>query len=52
MTKSSLLILVLPAKLYGQPSTMREVLVVLVTHQPEHLGQSIVYARECGVVSP
>ncbi|MGH9670063.1 MAG: DinB family protein, partial [Terriglobales bacterium] len=41
-----------PAKLYGQPSTVREVLFVLVTHQPEHLGQSIVYARECGVVPP
>ncbi|MGH9669635.1 MAG: DinB family protein [Terriglobales bacterium] len=41
-----------PAKLYNQPSTVREVFFVLVTHQPEHLGQSIVYARECGVVPP
>ena len=41
-----------PARLYGQPSTVREVFFVLVTHQPEHLGQAIVYARECGVVPP
>ena len=41
-----------PAKLYGQPSTVREVYFVLVTHQPEHLGQMIVYARICGVVPP
>ena len=41
-----------PAKLYGQPSTVREVLFALVTHTPEHLGQMIVYARECGVVPP
>ena len=41
-----------PAKLYGQPSTAREVLFTLVTHTPEHLGQMIVYARECGVVPP
>ena len=41
-----------PAKLYGQPSTVREVLFTLVTHTPEHLGQMIVYARECGVVPP
>ena len=41
-----------PAKLFGQPSTVRDVLFVLVTHQPEHLGQMIVYARSCGVVPP
>jgi uncharacterized damage-inducible protein DinB len=41
-----------PAKLYGQASTVREVLFALVTHTPEHLGQMIVYARECGVVPP
>lgn len=41
-----------PARLYGQPSTVREVLFTLVTHTPEHLGQMIVYARECGVVPP
>ena len=41
-----------PAKLYGQPSTVRQVLFTLVTHTPEHLGQMIVYARECGVVPP
>ncbi len=41
-----------PARLYGQPSTVREVLFALVTHTPEHLGQIIVYARECGVVPP
>lgn len=41
-----------PAKLYGRPSTAREVFFTLVTHTPEHLGQMIVYARECGVVPP
>jgi len=41
-----------PAKLYGQPSTVREVLFAMVTHTPEHLGQMIVYTRECGVVPP
>lgn len=41
-----------PAKLYGQPSTAREVFFALVTHTPEHLGQMIVYAREGGVVPP
>ena len=41
-----------PAKLYGQPSTVRQVFFTLVTHTPEHLGQMIVYARECGVVPP
>lgn len=41
-----------PAKLYGQARTVREVLFALVTHTPEHLGQMIVYARECGVVPP
>jgi uncharacterized damage-inducible protein DinB len=41
-----------PARLYGQLSTVREVLFTLVTHTPEHLGQMIVYARECGVVPP
>ena len=41
-----------PAKLYGQPATVRDVLFALATHQPEHLGQSIVYARLNGVVPP
>ena len=41
-----------PAKLYGQPATVRDVLFAMVTHQPEHLGQSIVYARLNGVVPP
>jgi uncharacterized damage-inducible protein DinB len=41
-----------PAKLYGQPSTQRQVFFAMVTHTPEHLGQMIVYARECGVVPP
>lgn len=41
-----------PAKLYGQPSTVREVLFAMVTHTPEHLGQMIVYTRQCGVVPP
>src|SRR5574341_1944891 len=37
-----------PARLYGQPSTVREVLFTLVTQTPQHLGQMIVSARQCG----
>ena len=38
--------------LFGQPSTRRGVLVLLATHNHEHLGQAIAYARSIGVVPP
>ena len=41
-----------PAKIFGRDGTVREVFFLLVTHQPEHLGQSIAYARMNGVVPP
>ena len=39
-------------KIYGRTGTVREVLLISVTHQSEHLGQSIAYARSIGVVPP
>jgi len=41
-----------PAKLFGQETTVRDVLLTTVTHLHEHLGQSIAYARMNGVVPP
>jgi uncharacterized damage-inducible protein DinB len=41
-----------PAKLFGQETTVRDVLLTAVTHMHEHLGQSIAYARMIGVVPP
>jgi len=41
-----------PAKLFGQETTVRDVLLTTVTHMHEHLGQSIAYARMNGVVPP
>jgi uncharacterized damage-inducible protein DinB len=41
-----------PAKILGRPGTVREVFFMIATHQPEHLGQSIAYARMNGVVPP
>lgn len=41
-----------PAKLFGRDTTVRDVLFTLGSHQPEHLGQSIAYARINGVVPP
>ena len=41
-----------PTKLFGQDATKRAVLVLLVAHMHEHLGQSIAYARSNGVVPP
>jgi uncharacterized damage-inducible protein DinB len=38
--------------LFGQPSTKRGVMVLLVAHAHEHLGQAIAYARMNGVVPP
>jgi len=37
---------------FGQPSTIRNVLYVVGTHQHEHFGLSIAYARMNGVVPP
>jgi uncharacterized damage-inducible protein DinB len=41
-----------PAKIFGHDGTVREVLLLMVTHAEEHLGQSIAYARMNGVVPP
>lgn len=37
---------------FGQPSTIRNVLYIVGTHQHEHFGLSIAYARMNGVVPP
>ncbi|MEX1139276.1 MAG: DinB family protein [Bacteroidota bacterium] len=39
-------------KMFGQESTYRNVLMLLVAHNHEHLGQSIAYARTNGVTPP
>jgi uncharacterized damage-inducible protein DinB len=41
-----------PAKMFGQQTTVRDVLLTTVTHMHEHLGQSIAYARMNRVVPP
>jgi len=41
-----------PVKMFGKPSTDRGVLVTMLSHLHEHLGQSIAYARMNGVVPP
>jgi uncharacterized damage-inducible protein DinB len=41
-----------PAKMFGQETTVRGVLLTTVTHMHEHLGQSISYARMTKVVPP
>ena len=38
--------------LFGQPATVRDVLLLVTTHMHEHLGQSIAYARSRSVVPP
>jgi uncharacterized damage-inducible protein DinB len=38
------------AKIYNRTGTVREVLLIAVTHQSEHLGQSIAYNRSMGLV--
>ncbi len=38
--------------LYGRPATNRAVLLQLLTHMNEHLGQQIAYARSNEVVPP
>jgi uncharacterized damage-inducible protein DinB len=39
-------------KMFGKTTTRRGVLLTVVTHLHEHLGQSIAYARMNGVVPP
>jgi uncharacterized damage-inducible protein DinB len=41
-----------PTRLYGRELPRWGVLVQLVAHMNEHLGQSIAYARMNGVVPP
>lgn len=41
-----------PAKLGNRQTTVREVFFYLITHEPEHLGQMISYARMVSVVPP
>jgi uncharacterized damage-inducible protein DinB len=41
-----------PAKMFGQETTVRDVLLTTVTHMHEHLGQSIAYARMNKVIPP
>lgn len=38
--------------LFGQETTVRSTLLLVMTHMHEHLGQSIAYARSVGVVPP
>lgn len=39
-------------QMFGQQRTVRDAMLVLVTHMHEHLGQSIAYARSVGVAPP
>jgi uncharacterized damage-inducible protein DinB len=39
-------------EVFGQKMTTRSLLLTLLSHQHEHLGQSIAYARMVGVVPP
>jgi uncharacterized damage-inducible protein DinB len=39
-------------KIFGRDSTVRGVLLAAVSHEFEHLGQSIAYARMNGIVPP
>jgi len=41
-----------PVKMFGAPTTYRGVLMTVLSHLHEHLGQSIAYARMNGVVPP
>ncbi len=41
-----------PTSLFGNETTYRGVLMVLVSHEHEHLGQMIAYARSNGVTPP
>ena len=37
---------------FGNPMTVRSLFMLILSHQHEHLGQSIAYARMAGVVPP
>jgi uncharacterized damage-inducible protein DinB len=39
-------------RMFGRPATKRALLVLLVAHMHEHLGQAIAYARVNGVTPP
>jgi uncharacterized damage-inducible protein DinB len=41
-----------PVKMFGRDTTVRGVLLSVVSHEFEHLGQSIAYARMNGIVPP
>lgn len=41
-----------PVDMFGQKTTGRGVLLTMVSHAHEHLGQAIAYARSNGVVPP
>jgi uncharacterized damage-inducible protein DinB len=41
-----------PVKMFGGQTTQRGVMVTMLSHLHEHLGQSIAYARMNGVVPP
>ena len=41
-----------PVKMFGTQTTHRGVLVTVLSHLHEHLGQSVAYARINGVVPP
>ena len=41
-----------PVKMFGRPTTHEGVLLTMLNHLHEHLGQSIAYARMNGVVPP
>jgi uncharacterized damage-inducible protein DinB len=41
-----------PVKLFGNQTTYRGVLVTILSHLHEHLGQAVAYARINGVVPP
>jgi uncharacterized damage-inducible protein DinB len=39
-------------KIFDHEGTVREALLIIATHEHEHLGQSIAYARSIGIVPP
>jgi uncharacterized damage-inducible protein DinB len=41
-----------PVKLFGRDMTKQAALILILTDQHEHLGQSVAYARTNGVVPP
>lgn len=41
-----------PVKVFGNPTTHRGVMLTILSHLHEHLGQSIAYGRMNGVVPP